>query len=99
MHSLGQRARFVPKLPRPPRCALKGMILSWTQDPPVCRDILYVDRDILEVFPEVSPGCHLTVMMSLWVSWFSEQLMLDVQNYSVELKQIGEFKDKSSILT
>jgi hypothetical protein len=40
MHSLGQRARFVPKLPRPPRCALKGMILSRTQDIPVDRDIL-----------------------------------------------------------
>ena len=40
MHSLGQRARFTPKLPRPPRCALEGMILSRIQDIPVDRDVL-----------------------------------------------------------
>ena len=119
MHSLGQRARFVPKLPRPPRCALKGMILPWTQDPPVCHDILEVDRDILvnnaneedpwigmswyptcgswhsgglsRSIDRLSPdrGVELMSKLVLWTTPFSKKIVLDVQNYSVELKQLG----------
>jgi hypothetical protein len=57
----------MPKLSRPhsspsrPRFPLK---LS---------DILVV-RDILEVFLEVLPCFHMTVLSSSWVSWFSESL-------------------------
>ena len=117
---LGQRARFVPKLPRPPRCALAGMILSRIQDIPVDRDILVnnaneedswngmswypicgswyfggLSRSIARLSPD--RVVELMSKLVLWTTPFSKTIMLDVPNYSVELKQLGELKDKSSI--
>ena len=37
-----------------------------------CHDVVH---DILEVFLEVSPCCHMTVLSSSWVSRFFEQLL------------------------
>ena len=67
-HLVGQRVRFMPKLSRPHRFALKSKTSLELSD---IRD----GCDILVLFLEVSPGCHLIVMSSLWVSWFSEPLL------------------------
>ena len=61
VHIPGQRVRFIPKPSRPRRFALKGKTLFEFRDIPV-------DCGILDVFPEVSPGCHLTVMSNQGVS-------------------------------
>ena len=60
-HIFGQRVRFMLKLSRPHRLALKSKF------PLELRDISVV-RDILDVFLEVSPCCHMTVMSSSWVA-------------------------------
>ena len=57
----GQRVRFLPMLLRPHRVAVQNKSSLELSDIPVV-------RDILDVFLEVSPCCHMTVMSSLRVS-------------------------------
>ena len=96
MHSLGQRARVEPKLQRPPRCALNGMILSlelktsrWVVI--FCRCF----RSIARLSPD--RDAELMGKLVLWTTPVSKKIVLDVLNYLIELKQLGELKDKSSI--
>jgi hypothetical protein len=53
----GQRVRFIPKLLRQHRLALKRKFTLELND-------ISVVHDILDVFLEVSPCCHMTVLSS-----------------------------------
>jgi hypothetical protein len=63
----GQRVGFVPKLSRPHCFPCKARFSLELSDKMVV-------RDILDVFLEVSPCFHMTMLSSSWVSWFSELL-------------------------
>ena len=56
-----------------------------------------LSRSIARLSPD--RDVELMTKLVLGTTPFSKKFMLDVQNYSVELKQIGELKDKSSIPT
>jgi lysylphosphatidylglycerol synthetase-like protein (DUF2156 family) len=70
----GQRVMFLPKLSRPHQ-------LLWKASFPLELNDISVIRDIIDVFLEVSPCCHMTELSSSWVSWFSESLLLQETNW------------------
>jgi hypothetical protein len=96
VHISSQRVKFISVLLRPHRLALK------IKFPLELSDISVV-RDILDVFLEVSPCCHMTVLSRSWLSGslnrsFLQESLLDILDQLGELnQQLGELKDKSSM--
>jgi hypothetical protein len=81
-----QRVRFVPKLLRPHRLASKSKF------PPELSDILVV-RGILDVFLDVSPCRHMTVLSGLFVSWlWCWQAERNKANRCEQMCSINEFQ-------